>query len=125
MPRPPRAERVHLPLLAHAPVKACQALMDLVTGTGILDLMTSSSTRLDSVDEEAAFDEEGSIDEEGAFDEEGSFDEEGWCDEEGSFDEEGWVDEEGSFDEEGWFDDEGWFDMEGADADWDDDSLYE
>ena len=36
-----------LPLLAHAPVKACQALMDLVTGTGILDLMTSSSTRLD------------------------------------------------------------------------------
>lgn len=103
----PTFARGALPLLAHAPIKACQALMDLVTGTGILDLMTSSSTRLDSVEDEASFDEEG------------------WLDEEGSFDEEGWFDEEGSFDEEGWFDEEGSFDEEGFGVDWDDESLYE
>lgn len=96
-----------LPLLAHAPVKACQALMDLVTGTGILDLLTSSSTNLDSVGEE------------------GSFEEEDWLEGEGSFDEEGWFGEEGSFDEEGWFDEEGSFDEEGFGVNWDDESLYE
>ena len=74
----PTFARGVLPLLAHAPVKACQALMDLVTGTGILDLLTSSSTRLDGVEEESGFDEEG------WFDEEESFDEESWFDEEGS-----------------------------------------
>ena len=74
----PTFARGVLPLLAHAPVKACQALMDLVTGTGILDLLTSSSTRLDGAEEESGFDEEG------WFDEEESFDEESWFDEEGS-----------------------------------------
>ena len=74
----PTFARGVLPLLAHAPVKACQALMDLVTGTGILDLLTSSSTRLDGAEEESGFDEEG------WFDEEESFDGESWFDEEGS-----------------------------------------
>ncbi|MGN0746626.1 MAG: hypothetical protein ACI4ML_08120 [Aristaeellaceae bacterium] len=78
-----------LPLLAHAPVKACQTLMDLVTGTGILDLMTSSTTRLDSVDEESYIGEADWLDEEGFYGEEGFFDEEGWGDEAGFFDEEG------------------------------------
>ena len=121
----PTFARGALPLLVHAPVKACQTLMDLVTGTGILDLLTSSSTRLDNVDEESSFDEEGWFDEEGSFDEEGFFDEEGSFDEEGTFDEEGFFDEESFFDEEGSFDEEGWFDEEGAGVDWDDDSLYE
>ncbi|MGN0970495.1 MAG: hypothetical protein ACI4OY_00950 [Aristaeellaceae bacterium] len=91
----PTFARGALPLLVHAPVKACQALMDLVTGTGILDLMTSSTTRLDSVDEESYIGEGD------------------------------WMDEEGFFDEEGWGDEEGFFDEEGEGIDWDDPSLYE
>lgn len=85
-----------LPLLTHAPMAACQSLMDLVTDTGIFDVLTSSASSIDETDE-SAFDE-------GTWDE-SSFDEDSW-------DEDIW--DEADWDEENW-----------DGIDWDDDSLYE
>lgn len=59
------------PLLVHAPMEACQTLMDLVTDTGIFDVLTSSASSVESIDEEA-WDEED-------WDEE-YWDEESWDD---------------------------------------------
>lgn len=70
-----------IPLLTHAPMVACQSLMDLVTDTGIFDVLTSSASSIDETDE-SAFDE-------GVWDE-SSFDEEGWDEED--WDEENWDD---------------------------------
>lgn len=85
-----------LPLLTHAPMAACQSLMDLVTDAGIFDVLTSSASSIDETDESA-------------------FDDENW--DEGSWDEESWDEE--SWDEESW-DEENWDDI-----DWDDEILYE
>lgn len=96
-----------LPLLVHAPMAACQSLMDLATDTGIFDVLTSSASDMDVADEEFFGDEDEWADE--SWDEE-DWDEESWDEE--SWDEEDWDEE--SFDEENW-----------DDIDWDDDSLYE
>ncbi|MGN0779566.1 MAG: hypothetical protein ACI4MJ_10490 [Aristaeellaceae bacterium] len=71
----PSFARGMLPLLAHMPINACQQLMNLVTDTGILDLMTASSTRLDG---ESTWDSEDWPDEEDWFDED--FDDLAWDD---------------------------------------------
>lgn len=90
-----------IPLLTHAPMAACQSLMDLVTDTGIFDVLTSSASSIDEADESA-------------------FDDSSW--DESSFDEEGW--DEDSWDEDSW-DEEDWDEENWDDIDWDDDSLYE
>lgn len=54
-----------LPLVVHAPASACQSLMDLVTDTGILDMLASPMSGL----EEDVWDDDGL--DEGDWDEEG------------------------------------------------------
>ena len=54
-----------LPLVVHAPASACQSLMDLVTDTGILDMLASPMSSL----EEDVWADDGL--EEGDWDEEG------------------------------------------------------
>ena len=111
-----------LPLLIHAPMSACQSLMDLVTDTGIFDVLTSSSSDMDSFDEEEYADEEGWSDE--SFDEENwseeSWDEESWDEE--SWDEESWDEE--SWDEESW-DEESWDEESWDEESWDEESWDE
>lgn len=60
-----------LPLAVRAPASACQSLMDLMTDTGILDMLTSPMSSLEE-DENAEYDLDDGDWDEGDWDEEGT-----------------------------------------------------
>lgn len=76
-----------LALLKRAPMAACQSLMDLVTDTGIFDLLTSSASDVEDIDE-ASWDDEEWYEE--SWDEE-SWEDDSWADE--NWDDVDWDDE--------------------------------